>query len=319
MKDQADTLRKLMRDRLGCTPEEQDGATVAQVPVVAVTSANPASPRSTVVLGMASAMARAGLQVMVATADIGADASEADIEALERIVSGDAPAESAFTSLQPGLRLAPSASVLKEAFGRDPGGRAIVAQALGKSAVEVDLILLDCRGTSPRELQRLHRPSHQTVLVVTPEPSSLTDTYGLIKSLRRDSGVLSPGIIVAGVGAGSRGAEEARYVFKKLEQVTSQFLDVSLSYLGHYEGDEKIVGRVPNPKFLLELNKGGSSLASIELVSKRVRERSGLRPGLGPELGPELGQTTVMRTPSKTVGFWTNLLGGYCADESSIV
>src|SRR6185312_4235564 len=82
----------------------------------------------------------------------------------------------------------------------------------------------------------LHRPEFESVVLLTPEPTALTDAYGLIKMLRRLVGIRRASVIVNQVTDGREGTQ----TFQRLKDVAAKFVDVQLEYLGHWQKDEKI-------------------------------------------------------------------------------
>ena len=121
----------------------------------------------------------------------------------------------------------------------------------------------------------LHQPEFESVVVLTPEPTALTDAYGLIKLLRRQVGIKRASVIVNQVTDGREGTQ----TFQKLKDVAAKFVDVQLEYLGHWQRDEKITTGVIKRKILLDLDAGsfvGSVVCnfwpSVFRLNLRVRD-----------------------------------------------
>lgn len=74
--------------------------------------------------------------------------------------------------------------------------------------------------------------SSEVILVTTPEPSSLTDSYSLLKvlSCRNNFDRVNTTIKVVANKASSR--EEGESVFNRLRTVSDQFLNINMSFLG---------------------------------------------------------------------------------------
>ncbi len=79
----------------------------------------------------------------------------------------------------------------------------------------------------------LNSAVQEIMVVVTPDPSSLTDSYALIKVLNQRYRENRFSIVVNMV----RDELEARHVFHKLSDVASKFLCVSLDYRGMIPND----------------------------------------------------------------------------------
>jgi MinD-like ATPase involved in chromosome partitioning or flagellar assembly len=154
----------------------------------------------------------------------------------------------------------------------------------------------------------LHSPVFRTVIVLSPDPTSLTDAYGLIKLLRRHCGVTQVSAVVNQVTDG----REARAVYQRLRDVASRFIDVQIDYLGHWEKDEKIARAVMKRKILLDWDKGAKSIPSLQLLAKQVRSRflDGC-PEISGYSTENSGESAEGQPVSgeRTAGFWRTVLG----------
>ena len=91
--------------------------------------------------------------------------------------------------------------------------------------------------------------AQEIIVVVSPEPTSITDAYALMKVLSlKYSGKLCKLL----VNMTSR-PEEGREVFRQLHLVTERFLDMDIEYLGCILKDEKVTRGVKNQKIVSEL------------------------------------------------------------------
>jgi len=72
----------------------------------------------------------------------------------------------------------------------------------------------------------------EVLLVSTPEPSSLTDSYSLLKALHRNPNFAKSGTQIHVVANRVNSVEDGQAVYDKLNTVVSQFLKGNLEYLG---------------------------------------------------------------------------------------
>ena len=82
--------------------------------------------------------------------------------------------------------------------------------------------------------------AEEVLVVIGPEPTSITDAYALIKVLSTQHGVREFSVVVNRAPIGSDG----RAVFAQLSTVTSRFLQVSLNYRGPIAEDSSVVEAV---------------------------------------------------------------------------
>ena len=75
-------------------------------------------------------------------------------------------------------------------------------------------------------------------MVTTPEPTALTDAYGLLKTLRKEAQEVPIHVVVNRV----QNETDAQATFRRLEMAVHKFLEGSLNYLG-WIYDDPLVGR----------------------------------------------------------------------------
>lgn len=102
------------------------------------------------------------------------------------------------------------------------------------------------------------------VIIVTPEPASLTDAYALMKVLANQYAEKHFKVIMNTVNDDM----EAMESFRRLSMVTERFLNVSLDYLGCIPQDHAFSWAVRQQKPLLELY---SSTASADCFYQLAR------------------------------------------------
>lgn len=98
------------------------------------------------------------------------------------------------------------------------------------------LVLDNAAGLAPGVLS-VSAASDETMLVFTPDPSSMMDAYASAKLLFQ----MKPGANVRCAVNAVRSEEEARLLFKKLHVIVRDFLQERVIYAGHVRRDEAIV------------------------------------------------------------------------------
>lgn len=107
-----------------------------------------------------------------------------------------------------------------------------------------DVILIDTgAGISDNVLEFVASGS-EVLLVTTPEPTSLTDSYSLLKALSNYSGFSKENTEIKIVANKVANVVEGRNLYTKLNLVTERFLEMSLGFLGAVPVDEQIVKAV---------------------------------------------------------------------------
>lgn len=113
--------------------------------------------------------------------------------------------------------------------------------------------------------------AERLLVVVTPEPTSITDAYAMIKLMfmhyhRRDFWIL--------VNA-ARSEEEARQTFRGLNRVVERFLRFSLTDLGWIPWDSAVARSVRSQKPFVHLYPEARAALSLRRVGVRLKEMAG--------------------------------------------
>ncbi len=106
-------------------------------------------------------------------------------------------------------------------------------RAFSSLARKLDVLIVDTAAGIGQGVLQFSQASQEVLIVIRDEPTSITDGYALIKVLSREHGVQRFRAVVNM----SRRPGEGPALFRKLERVTSRFLDVVLDYVGEIPED----------------------------------------------------------------------------------
>ena len=144
---------------------------------------------------------------------------------------------------------------------------------LAKKLVQLDqmadILIVDTGAGISDSVLEFVKISSEVVLVTTPEPTSIMDSYALLKALRRKEG-FDPSYTEIRVMA-NRVMEkgEGHALYEKLKTVVDQFLEMKLSYLGSVPYDVNVSKAIMQQKPITITNKTAkASLAYEEIVKK---------------------------------------------------
>ena len=116
--------------------------------------------------------------------------------------------------------------------------------------------------------------AQEILVVVSPEPTSITDSYALMKVLSLQHGEKNFKLIVNSAHT----VKEADDVYKQLNLVTDRFLDISLEYVGCVLYDEKLTKSVRRQKIVGEIFPDTISTCCFNTVAKHICESHPLYP-----------------------------------------
>ncbi len=130
-----------------------------------------------------------------------------------------------------------------------------------------DFIIIDTGAGISDQVLEFVLASPEVLLVSTPEPSSLTDSYSLLKTLYRNPGFQGEGTSIHIVSNRVASAEEGQAVYDKLNSVVSKFLHGSLNYLGMIPQDSVLEKAVRQQKPVSMLDPEAKSSRAFEVLT----------------------------------------------------
>lgn len=258
--DQASGLRAAMNPIASIRPQAQ---------VIAVSSGKGGVGKSNVVANVAVASARQGRKVLVMDADLAL--GNVDIllgltpqYTIEDVLSGQRRLEDVLITGPEGIQLLPATSGGQIFTQLTHEQQLLLHTAFLELPYTPDLLLIDCAaGISPNVLY-FSLVAHDTVVVVSPDPTSLTDAYALIKILSTRHRLRTFRLLVNKV----KHKQEGHEVFRKFSLVTDRFLSVSLDYMGCIPSDEYVTMAVAQQRAVCDLYpRAPASRAFTSLVS----------------------------------------------------
>ncbi len=247
MKDQAERLREIMKElRQKNKYRETVGKSArSSARVIAVTSGKGGVGKTNVTANLAIALSELGLRVAVIDADLGLanievvfgivpkfnllDVIKKKRNILEVMTAG--PGNVRFISGGSGVE------ELADINGEDLNG---FIDQLGILDKIFDIILIDTGGGISDNVMRFVLAADEVILITTPEPTSLTDAYALIKMVSFKGKKQDIKILVNR----AEDEKEAISAIDKLILVTEKFLNVKLDILGYILKDETVVKAV---------------------------------------------------------------------------
>lgn len=133
-----------------------------------------------------------------------------------------------------------------------------------------DFILIDTGAGIADSVLEFVLASQEVLLVSTPEPSSLTDSYSLLKALHRNPNFLGNGTRVNVIANKVTSDEEGKAVYEKLNTVVSRFLNGNISYLGMVPQDTVLERSVRQQKIVSLHAPETKSAKAFEILASNL-------------------------------------------------
>lgn len=146
-----------------------------------------------------------------------------------------------------------------------------------------DIVIVDTgAGISDAVLEFLVA-SGEILLVTTPEPTSITDSYSLLKALYRHSRYNEATTRVKMLANRVEDEMEGQILFNKLNAVVSRYLKIPMSYLGSVPEDSMLSRAVMQQEPVSMQNPAAKSSQAYEQIANRLlgREETQRQPKRG--------------------------------------
>lgn len=265
--DQAQQLRNVIKLK------NQNNVKTARV--ITITSGKGGVGKSNMAVNLAIQFQKAGKRVIIFDADFGL----ANVE----VMFGAIPKYNLSDLIYKGKNIKDIITPGPMGIGFISGGSGIIGlnnlyreqiirliKCLGELNELADIVIIDTGAGVSDQVLEFVLASPEVLLVSTPEPSSLTDSYSLLKALYRNPNFVSNQTQIHVVANKVTSKEEGENVFEKLNSVVNQFLQGNLSYLGMVPHDMVLERSVRQQK-IVSLNAPRSNAArAFEVLANNL-------------------------------------------------
>lgn len=226
----------------------------AKARVIAITSGKGGVGKTSIVANLGYAFTKLGKKVLILDADLGLGNLDvllglAPKYNLSHVIMEEKTIEDILIEGPGKMKILPASSGIQELTNLTRQQKINILTQLDRLIDTVDILFIDtAAGISPNVMD-FNATAQEIVVVVSPEPTSITDAYALMKVL---SLKYSEKVCKLLVNMTTR-PEEGREVFRQLHLVTDRFLDIHIEYLGCIFNDEKVTRGVKSQKIVSEL------------------------------------------------------------------
>jgi len=264
--NQARTLKNIVSNKMKSS----------RLRVLAVSSGKGGVGKTNIVANLACSFSKRGKKVLVVDADLGLNNIDILLGLnpkfhIGHVLSGEKNVQDIITKGPAGIHLLPAGGGLQELTQLDDEKKIVLMEELDQVSSGYDFLIFDTGAGISTNVTYFCSAAHETILVATTEPTSLTDVYALIKTLNIKHAQQYFRVIINSVNSEA----EAQLIFRNLAAVADRFLpNISVEYLGYILSDSFVTKAVRQQKAFSELYPHSKVTECInQLAQKMIDER----------------------------------------------
>ncbi len=268
--DQAERLRLIMKEKNG----QAEAGYARQPRIITISSGKGGVGKTNIAINLAIAFAQIGKKVVVMDADLGLANVNVILGIIPKynlyhVLKKQKKLREIIVDTEYGIQIIAGASGFYQLANLKEDERSAFVDNL-KDLAYADIILIDTgAGVSPNVLTFL-RGADDAIIITTPEPTAITDAYGIIKSISTEMNGPNIRLVVNRVNS----IMEGKKVSDRVINIAGQFLNIKVNNLGFVFEDSVVQRAVvkqdpfmrsaPNSKASQSVRHLMSRLANIE-------------------------------------------------------
>ena len=277
--DQASGLRNLIhkysQDIWDLRKSDNNRSNDSGPRIIAVTSGKGGVGKTNIVGNLAIAFSLLNKKVMIFDGDLGL----ANIDVLmgirskshiQHVISGQKTLSEIIETGPENVKIIPGGSGLQKLSNLSEGERLLLLNEFDAIDQNIDIFLIDTGAGISTNITYLNMAAEERIVISTPEPTSITDAYALIKVMYQEHGTKEFQLLVNMV----KSQREAEAVYNHFNSNLSRYLrDIQLVYLGFIYKDEYVQKSVRKQKpVILSYPKSMAGKQFIQLARKMLDE-----------------------------------------------
>lgn len=272
MKDQADKLRQMAMN-IKSQIEAEISQELKHTRVVVISSGKGGVGKSTLALNLSLMLCTMDKKVILMDADLGM--ANIDIMLgmfpeynLYHMIKGQKSLKDIIISGPNNLKLIPGGSGITELANLSEDELKRILVEMGSLDGEFDYMIVDTGAGISTNVISFILAADDVIIVTTPEPTSLTDAYGVIKSMSKRDYEGNVYLVINKVNKESEGI----ILGERLKLVGEKFLDMDIEVLGHIMQDYPVEQGIKKQEAFIEAFPKSTAAKNIFLIAQKYLE-----------------------------------------------
>jgi len=266
MADQAENLRELVGKK-------------HEIRVVSVSSGKGGVGKSSISINLAIAISRLGVRVLVVDADFGL----ANVDVMlgvttkydvSHFLSGKRTLQEIIQLGHEGVRFISGGSGVKDLLDMDEDQLAGLLSGLVRLEAPIDFIIIDTGAGINETVMQLILASSETIVVITPEPTSILDAYALVKTIVKRDATHPIHVLINK----SENKKEAQRVQEGFIEIVGRHLGKNANPLGIIAYDQEVPKSIKRQIPITVSDPGSPTSREIEGIARAILDLPNEKP-----------------------------------------
>ena len=277
MEDQAQKLRELMKAKPVAAPVAK------KTRVITVASGKGGVGKTNMSVNMAIAYARMGKRVIIMDADLGLANVNILLDIIPKfnlyhVIRKQKTMREIMVDTQYGIQMIAGASGFSKIANLNEEERQSFISEL-YTLSNADIIIIDTSAGVSSNVLSFIAAADDAIIITTPEPTAITDAYGIIKIIATEVENLNIGLKL--VVNRVKNVTEGRKVAERIINISGQFLNLKVEYLGCVYEDPIVQSSVLKQRpFMVQDPKSKAAISVQHLVGRIEKNDFTDEPGL---------------------------------------
>ena len=250
MSDQASSLRKLIEDKEEAQAEINAPVASQEIfnqsnkisQVITITSGKGGVGKTNLAVNLAIALQMSGKKVLVIDADIGMANVDVILGSISKrnildLLDDEVELQDVLVEGPHGVHYISGSSGVEKALNFTLEERRMLHKKLASCSDFADIILIDTGAGLGRHVIDFLIAADEVLLVTTPEPTSLSDAFAVIKTYSLHSEKKNLRLVINRIFSN----EECNEVNEKLHEISKQFLKMPIGCAGYIFEDRSVI------------------------------------------------------------------------------
>lgn len=242
--------------------------------VISITSGKGGVGKTNISVNLAYCLAKLGKKVVILDADL--NLANVDVLLgitpqynLQHVFLGEKSLNDIMVKGPGGISILPASSGVLEMADLTEQQKLYFLSEMSELGEQIDILLIDTAAGINKNVIYFTLVAQERVIVLSPEPTSLTDAYAMIKVLSNRHDVKKFRILINS----AHSEKEALAVFRQLTLVADRFLEtLSLDYLGYIPFDAKLPQAVRSQRLVTELFPKSNITLMFKKLGRQMAE-----------------------------------------------